>query len=131
MGEPTREEMVEKIEEWKDGCGEGLPDNKSFCIACSGSKECDAMLQAIRKILTESDLAHWMDRCHELEAKLAEKPEPVSREWIIRTSAHLVNRFNRECRLSVTQQNGIYHILTEKGDLEDILTELGFKVEEE
>ena len=35
------------------------------------------ILQAIRKHLTESDLAHWMDRCHELEAKLAEKPEPV------------------------------------------------------
>ena len=52
MSKPTREEMVEKIEEWKDGCGEGLPDNKSFCIACSGSKECDAMLQAIREALT-------------------------------------------------------------------------------
>ena len=35
------------------------------------------ILQAIRKHLTESDLAHWMDRCHELEVKLAEKPEPV------------------------------------------------------
>ena len=40
------------------------------------------ILQAIRKHLTESDLAHWMDRCHELEAKLAEKPVAVSREWI-------------------------------------------------
>ena len=90
-----------------------------------------SIVKAIRKHLTESDIAHWMDRCHELEAKLAEKPVTVSREWIIRTSAHLVNRFNRECRLSVTQQNGIYHILTEKGDLEDILTELGFKVEGE
>jgi len=37
--------------------------------------------EAIRKHLTESDIAHWMDRCHELEAKLAEKPVPrVSRE---------------------------------------------------
>ena len=40
------------------------------------------MFQAIRKHLTESDIAHWMDRCHELEAKLAEKPVAVSREWI-------------------------------------------------
>jgi len=35
--------------------------------------------QAIRKHLTESDLAHWMDRCHELEAELAKKPT-VGRE---------------------------------------------------
>ena len=30
------------------------------------------ILRAIRKHLTESDLAHWMDRCHELEVELAE-----------------------------------------------------------
>ena len=107
---------------WRHARGESLGEDHSQDMA---------ILQAIREALTESDIAHWMDRCHELEAKLAEKPVTVSREWIIRTSAHLVNRFNRECRLSVTQQNGIYHILTEKGDLEDILTELGFKVEGE
>ena len=38
-------------------------------------------LRAIRSHLTESDIAHWMDRCHELEAELAEK-QTVSREQI-------------------------------------------------
>ena len=39
-------------------------------------------LEEREKHLTESDIAHWMDRCHELEAKLAEKPEPsVVKGW--------------------------------------------------
>ena len=38
--------------------------------------------EAIRKHLTGSGIAHWMDRCHELEVKLAEKPEPsVVKGW--------------------------------------------------
>jgi len=38
-------------------------------------------LEEREKHLTESDLAHWMDRCHELEVELAKK-QAVSREWI-------------------------------------------------
>jgi len=48
-----------------------------------------ATLQAIKRHIQESDIAHWMDRCHELEEKLREKPntprvnkEKVSREEI-------------------------------------------------
>ena len=37
----------------------------------SGCVSCDA----IREALTESDIAHWMDRCHELEEMLTEKPK--------------------------------------------------------
>ena len=47
------------------------------------------MLQAIREALTESDIAHWMDRCHELEAKLAEKPVTVSRDDIDKLLARI------------------------------------------
>ena len=47
------------------------------------------MLQAIRKHLTESDIAHWMDRCHELEVKLAEKPVTVSRDDIDKLLARI------------------------------------------
>jgi len=45
--------------------------------------------EAIRKHLTESDIAHWMDRCHELEAKLAEKPVTVSRDDIDKLLARI------------------------------------------
>ena len=38
---------------------------------------CDTLF-AIRKHLTESDLAHWMDRCHELEVELAELTKKLS-----------------------------------------------------
>ena len=38
--------------------------------------------EAIRKHLMDSDIVHWMDRCHELEEMLTEKPVAVSREWI-------------------------------------------------
>jgi len=45
--------------------------------------------EAIRKHLTESDIAHWMDRCHELEAKLAEKPVTVNRDDIDKLLARI------------------------------------------
>ena len=51
----------------------------------SGCVSCDA----IREALTESDIAHWMDRCHELEAKLAEKPVTVSRDDIDKLLARI------------------------------------------
>ena len=35
-------------------------------------------LRAIRSHLTESDIAHWMDRCHELEVELAELTKKLS-----------------------------------------------------
>ena len=67
-------------------------------------------IQSIRKHLTESDIAHWMDRCHELEAKLAEKPR-VSREKI----------------KDVMRDN---YIPWELGDFILLLTELGMEVED-
>jgi len=73
----TREKMVGHIDKWiamhKRDAWEQDAD-----ITFWAEKEI-AMLEAIRKHLTESDLAHWMDRCHELEAELAKKPT-VGRE---------------------------------------------------
>ena len=46
-------------------------------------------LEEREKHLTESDIAHWMDRCHELEAKLAEKPVTVSRDDIDKLLARI------------------------------------------
>ena len=75
MSEPTREEMVEWIIDI---------DRKYRCLCLVHPQFSDPVtekdkqiFQAIRSHLTESDIAHWMDRCHELEVKLAEKPEPV------------------------------------------------------
>ena len=62
----------------------GLYLNKLIDVIQAGAKvpiipEIDLpMLKAIRKHLLESDIAHWMDRCHELEAELAELTKKLS-----------------------------------------------------
>ena len=62
----------------------GLYLNKLIDVIQAGAKvpiipEIDLpMLKAIRKHLLESDLAHWMDRCHELEVELAELTKKLS-----------------------------------------------------
>ena len=63
MSEPeiTVEEMVEKLDGMISGTIGIVIDVEFF-----------EFLQAIRSHLMESDIAHWMDRCHELEAELAE-----------------------------------------------------------
>ena len=72
MSEPTREQLIDHFD-----------SNRCWVEDCVGCK-------AIRKHLTESDIAHWMDRCHELEAKLAEKPVPrVSRDDIDKLLARI------------------------------------------
>jgi len=70
MSKPTREEMVKLL-----NSGEGRHAAYSIPLTVENRR----ILQAIREALTDSDIAHWMDRCHELEVKLAEKPQ-VSRE---------------------------------------------------
>ena len=72
---PTIEEMVKHlVHDVQCECTPfptGYKDYKINCIYC----------EAIREALTDSDIAHWMDRCYELKAKLAEKPVPrMSRE---------------------------------------------------
>lgn len=54
----------------------------------------------------------------------------VGRDWIEKKAEQLVNRFHGEVNLSELQYIGILTVLTEKGDLEDILQELGIKVKE-
>ena len=82
MSDKTRED----IDKWLVGemlwhaGGESLGEDHSQDMA---------ILQAIRKHLTESDIAHWMDRCYELEAKLAEKPVTVSRDDIDKLLARI------------------------------------------
>ena len=82
MSDKTRED----IDKWLVGemlwhaGGESLGEDHSQDMA---------ILQAIRKILTESDIAHWMDRCHELEEMLTEKPVAVSRDDIDKLLARI------------------------------------------
>jgi len=56
------------------------------------------------------------------------QPKRVSRERLDKIACELVGRFDEECGLSNLQKTGIYHVLTEKGDLEDIYMELGIEV---
>ena len=104
MSEPTREQLIDHFD-----------SNRCWVEDCVGCK-------AIRKHLTESDIAHWMDRCHELEAKLAEKPVPsVSRERI---------------KKAVDDCSAEFPIIAKGWDIFEpvmiaILTELGFIVKEE
>jgi len=78
---------VEKMVEWLDRLEIFVKTKEISYGDCEG--DVFEYHQAIRKILTESDIAHWMDRCHELEAKLAEKPEPVSRDDIDKLLARI------------------------------------------
>ena len=70
MNKPTVEEMVEELNiiMWeRDNENKRTLNDRRY-----------KMLEAIRKHLTESDLAHWMDRCHELEMELAELTKKLS-----------------------------------------------------
>ena len=82
----TVEKMVGYVAFLMGECDRG---HEQGCHGCDLAEQCITMLQAIRKHLTESDIAHWMDRCYELEAKLAEKPEPVSRDDIDKLLARI------------------------------------------
>lgn len=52
----------------------------------------------------------------------------VTREVLNEHAAHLVDRIADECGLTQLQWTGIFHLLTEKGDLEDIYFDVGVKV---
>jgi hypothetical protein len=58
---------------------------------------------------------------------LMEKPT-VTREVLSEHALHLVDRIDGECGLSKLQRMGIFHLLTEKGDLEDIYFDVGVEV---
>ena len=51
----------------------------------------------------------------------------VTRGWLEETARRMVTRFDGECGLSELQSIGIIHVLTEKGDLEDVFEELGIE----
>jgi len=57
----------------------------------------------------------------------------VTRNWINKTAENLVDRFHQECGYTLTKSQyfGILTVLTEKGDLEDLLISLGIKIKEE
>ena len=52
----------------------------------------------------------------------------VTREWMEHKAGYLVERFSGECSLTTLQRFGIMTVLTEKGDMEDLLQELGYEV---
>ena len=54
----------------------------------------------------------------------------VTRKWIKQKAEYLVERFDGECSLTTLQCIGIMTVLTEKGDLEDLLSEFDIEVKE-
>ena len=71
----TKEELLESLEMI-------MTDYKNQIGWNNGWEE---VYQQIKKLIEsyDPDTAMWMDRCHELEVKLAQKPK-VSREFIIK-----------------------------------------------
>lgn len=65
------EELVKFLEKFISGHTSKMHnDFKDFQPAYEKEVE---MLTEIKERLDESDIAHWMDRCHELEAELAKR----------------------------------------------------------
>ena len=60
--------------------------------------------------------------------KILTQKRAVTREWMEHKAGYLVERFSGECSLTTLQRFGIMTVLTEKGDMEDLLQELGIKV---
>jgi len=60
--------------------------------------------------------------------QLLTQKRTVTREWMEHKAGYLVERFSGECSLTTLQRFGIMTVLTEKGDMEDLLQELGIKV---
>ena len=90
------------------------------------------MGDVIREVLCWPE---WCEAGHvtisEIEeiVKLLSQPKKVSREWVEKKADNLVWRFHAECHLTNLQKMGIKTVLAEKGDLEDMLSELGIEVE--
>ena len=64
----------------------------------------------------------------EIRKLLTQQKRTVTREWLEHKAEYLVERFDGECSLTTLQCIGIMTVLTEKGDMEDLLEELGIEV---
>ena len=67
-------------------------------------------------------------RFHQIRELIEQSPRVVTREWMEEKAVELIRRFDGECSLTSLQTVGIMTVLCEKGDLEDLLQELGIEV---
>ena len=87
-GELTREELSESLDE----CWSLTPRSETPNSILNHKRKIDEQAyQQIKKLIEsyDPDTAMWMDRCHELEVKLAQKPK-VSREEVFHFHQNLM-----------------------------------------
>jgi len=106
-----------------DGC-----KHKKYCLLPQAYKQLKELLQ---NQLTEEELFEIKAREYERGLKDAHKNQPeVDYAWIEKQAEWVVKRIKGECGLTKLQEIGIYHLLTEKGDLRDLLSEAGVEINE-
>jgi len=99
------------------------------------------MAEKARELLIKANILINTPEAHQQQLKIikhfirklydempAKKPS-VSEGFIKKEATKLISRFSCECKLSYLQQVGIRCVLTEKGDLWDLLTRAGVDIE--